>query len=211
MNASELPTTTLSDATLDVVAALDMYAGGFGAEDVTIDKAEGAGDHRVRVTLSNGDVYELRVAAVSRAADDPLRAAGWTPIATPDDAPNGIVAHRPTSDGGIARLHKDGMVDAIDGSYILALARLRLVRGARRVAREYQYRFGVRPGARLMRRHELGLAFTFHAGRLCGGRRGAVLRVWLPGELECRTLGLEARTAARFLLAAAVVALVMLR
>ena len=58
--------TTERDALLDTVAALDMYTGGFGAESVTIEKVEPTErDTRALVTLSNGEVYEVRVSRVA--------------------------------------------------------------------------------------------------------------------------------------------------
>ena len=39
---------------------------------------------------------------------------GWTPV-TIADVPNPIIATRKTSDGGTARLYRNGMVDAVDG------------------------------------------------------------------------------------------------
>lgn len=57
--------TTESDVALDTVAALDMYAGAFGSEGTTIEAVDTTDDARtVRVTLSDGAVYELRVRQV---------------------------------------------------------------------------------------------------------------------------------------------------
>jgi len=56
-----------------------------------------------------------------------------------------------------------------------------------------------------------GYGFTLHAGVLCTGRRGVLLRVWTPGREEARYYGLEVRTVARVLLASVLVCLVMVR
>lgn len=58
-------TTTETDAALDLVAALDMYAGAFGGDGVVIDDVCETERCTVRVTLSNGDVYDLEVREVS--------------------------------------------------------------------------------------------------------------------------------------------------
>jgi hypothetical protein len=58
--------TTESDALLDLVAALDLYVGGFGAESVTIDKVEPHDrSTSALVTCSNGDVFEVRLRRVA--------------------------------------------------------------------------------------------------------------------------------------------------
>jgi hypothetical protein len=54
-------TTTQHDVALDTVAALDMFAGSFGADNVVIESVEHHKGDTVRVALSNGDVYDLRV------------------------------------------------------------------------------------------------------------------------------------------------------
>ena len=55
--------TSALDVTLDTVAALEMFQGNYGGEDVTIEAVEQSARDRetVVVTLSNGDKYELRV------------------------------------------------------------------------------------------------------------------------------------------------------
>ena len=56
--------TTEHDVVLDTVAALDMFAGSFGADNVVIDNVEEGERNTVLVTLSNGEKYELRVREV---------------------------------------------------------------------------------------------------------------------------------------------------
>lgn len=58
--------TSALDVALDLVAALDLYDGLFGGDDVTIEVvAQSTNDREsVTVTLSNGDRYELRVREV---------------------------------------------------------------------------------------------------------------------------------------------------
>jgi hypothetical protein len=53
--------TTEKDVTLDLIAALEMYAGTMGSDETVIDEVAEGERNTVRVTLSNGEVYELRV------------------------------------------------------------------------------------------------------------------------------------------------------
>ena len=61
-----MPRTTEEDVTLDVIAALDMYEGMIGDDGVIIDQVRESPDGRntVRLWLSNGEVYDLRVREV---------------------------------------------------------------------------------------------------------------------------------------------------
>jgi hypothetical protein len=61
-----MPESNSRDVAHDVVAALDMFTGLCGGDETTIDRAyvePGTGDH-VRIALSNGVTYELRVREV---------------------------------------------------------------------------------------------------------------------------------------------------
>lgn len=59
-------TTTEHDVALDVLAALEMFAGTVGSESTTIDSiTEVRGTHAtLTIALSNGDKYALRVRAL---------------------------------------------------------------------------------------------------------------------------------------------------
>jgi len=61
-----MPRTTEKDVTLDVIAALDMYEGMIGDGGVIIDQVNESpdGQNTVRLWLSNGEVYDLRVREV---------------------------------------------------------------------------------------------------------------------------------------------------
>jgi len=62
---NEEVTTTESDVALDIVAALDMYAGTCGSEETTI-KLVGPGERdSIVIELSNGDTYRLQVRRVT--------------------------------------------------------------------------------------------------------------------------------------------------
>jgi hypothetical protein len=56
--------TTENDVALDLIAALDMYDGSFGAEETTIDKIGEGERGTVVIVLSNGDEYRLTVRAI---------------------------------------------------------------------------------------------------------------------------------------------------
>ena len=56
--------TTEKDVVLDVIAALDMYAGSIGNDNVVIDAVDEGERETIVLTLSNGDRYELRVREV---------------------------------------------------------------------------------------------------------------------------------------------------
>ena len=58
---------TTHDVVLDTMAALDMFTGAFGSEETTIDGVTETARDRLEVTLSNGEVYELRVRPMGRA------------------------------------------------------------------------------------------------------------------------------------------------
>jgi len=61
-----MPRTTEKDVTLDVIAALDMYEGSIGDDGVIIDEVNESpdGQNTVRLWLSSGEVYDLRVREV---------------------------------------------------------------------------------------------------------------------------------------------------
>lgn len=46
---------------LDIVAALDMYEGLMGSDETTIGEIEALDRERVKLTLSNGQVFTLAV------------------------------------------------------------------------------------------------------------------------------------------------------
>lgn len=54
---------TLSDVALDIVAALEMFGGDFGADGVHIASVTATGRETVLVSLTNGEDYELTVEA----------------------------------------------------------------------------------------------------------------------------------------------------
>jgi hypothetical protein len=58
-------TTTEKDVALDILAALDMFAGSVGDDGVVIDEVTESADAKatLNLTLSNGDRYEIRVRA----------------------------------------------------------------------------------------------------------------------------------------------------
>lgn len=60
--------TTVRDVTLDVVAALDMYDGLLGGEDVSLERVgPGARDESIVLVLTNGDEYRLNVEIIKEA------------------------------------------------------------------------------------------------------------------------------------------------
>ena len=70
-------------------------------------------------SYSDGSLVELLLNGTgwSREASSELSARGWKiiPGADREVCPNPVVATRSVSDGGTARIRRDGMVDAVDG------------------------------------------------------------------------------------------------
>jgi predicted regulator of Ras-like GTPase activity (Roadblock/LC7/MglB family) len=58
--------TTERDANLDLIAALEMYSGLFGSGETTIEKIEEGERDSAIVTLSNGDIFEIRIRRVTK-------------------------------------------------------------------------------------------------------------------------------------------------
>lgn len=65
---ADRPYTTVRDVLHDAAAALDAYAEPFGSETTTVEKATVWNGDRLRVELSNGDVYELAAELVEGAS-----------------------------------------------------------------------------------------------------------------------------------------------